>query len=1600
MEMNPKPDHQGTDYRLLLKQALQRINDLELALDEDGRNRHERSVAIVGIGCRLPGQGDTPGAFWDFVRQGNDAITEVPSDRWDVNAFYDPDPAAPAKTYSRHGAFLKDIDLFDPEFFGIAPREALSMDPQQRLLLEVVWEAIENAGQNPSALSGSRTGVFIGIWSNDYSTLQVISRAPHLDMYFGAGNSHSIASGRISYVLGLRGPCASIDTACSSSLLAAHMACRSLRMGECDMALAGGVNLILSPYSTIMASKANMLSRDGHCKTFDASADGYVRGEGCAVVVLKRLSDAIAHRDHIYAVIRGSATNHDGRSNGLSAPSARAQEEVIRSALADAEVSPDQVRYIEAHGTGTNLGDPIEMQALGEVFQRSHSSSKPLIVGTVKTNIGHLEVTAGVAGLIKTALVLQNKEIPPNLHLKHPNPLVPWEHLPFKIPLERTPWPEGSGRRIAGTSSFGFSGSNVHMILENAPPLEIEAPRVERPFNLLALSVKNAKAMVELVERYERHLSEHPEDAPADVCFTANMGRAHFQHRLAVIAESSTRMRQQLRMVAEGKLPEGVFSGGQGPDDRPATAFLFTGQGAQYAGMGRELFETQPTFRRTLEMCSELLAGDLDRPLISVIYPSPGETSPLDETAYTQPALFTFEYALAELWRSWGIEPAVVMGHSVGEYVAACIAGVFSLEDGLRLVAARARLMQNQPRGGGMAAVFADEKTVAAAIAPYKGTVEIAALNGPRNSVISGAEGHLQQVLHKLKAKGIGAQMLNVSHAFHSPLMEPMLDDFEKIARSITYAPPSIGLISNVSGRFVSSGEVSQAAYWRAHVRRPVQFYRSMETLHEQGYGYFLEIGPHPVLLGMAKYCLPDEQGLWLPSMKRGQGDWRQMLESLGRLYAQGVEIDWAGFDQDYHRRRIVLPTYPFQRKRYWIPEARHRHDDKGLRVTETNASVSPSQDVREPSLDEWLYEVQWRSKGRDPGKIVSSDVSAGLWLLFADHAGTAAALKKRLNGKGRTCITVFAGESFQVREDGSYLVNPLEPEDFQSLFDAVLTGGQSVFEAVVHLWSLDCDPESAGIDFLERAEELSCGSILHLVQSLVKRSLAPSFRLWLVTAGAQPAGDVSGPVNFSSAPVWGLGRVIANEHPELSCKLVDLDPDAAEDALDQLIDEMRLDGREAQIAFRGNRRYAARLMHFSPPQPQTGQNEPAGLLDPAAAYLITGGRGSLGLQVAAWMVQRGARHLFLMGRSEPGVEVRQTVDALQDNGARLTAVQGDVSRPEDVQRILADIQADGPALRGIVHAAGVLDDGVLLQQNWQRFARVLAAKVRGAWLLHHYSQDLQLDFFILFSSTASLLGGLGQGNYAAANAFMDGLAQFRRDCGLTAMSIAWGPWGGTGMAASLNDHFQRRLIDWGFHPLLPEQGITVLEALYGVDAAQVAVMSVRWDKLLGSFRGRPATFFDEIEPGGASDQRTGPVPGGSLKLRLEKAPEFERPDILTTFLSAELVRILGLDELQPLDLTAPLTNLGLDSLMAVELRNAVTEATGKRFLPSLAYDYPSIEKLSGYLLREIMGFGPSPAKSAPRANPPLMRGKDRLAALENLSDEEVERLFSEKRAR
>lgn len=941
-----------------LKRALIAIDRLQTKLADVEQRRHE-PIAVVGLGVRVPGAGD-PAAFWRMLRDGVDAIGEVPADRWDIDEYYDPDPDAIGKMSTRRGAFLDDVRSFDPQFFGIAPREAVSMDPQQRILLEVTWEALEHAAIAAGSLAHTRTGVFIGMTTSDYAHVQLAAAGVDgLDAYYASGVAHSVASGRLSYILGLEGPSLTVDTACSSSLVAVHLAVQSLRAGECTTAIAGGVNLMLSPENSITFSKYHMLAPDGRCKTFDASADGFARGEGCGVVVLKRLRDAIDAGDPIQAVIRGSAVNQDGQSSGLTAPNGPSQEAVIRDALADAQLDPAAVGYVEAHGTGTALGDPIEVQALAAALGRDRAADHPLAIGSVKTNVGHLEAVAGVAGLIKAILVVQHGEIPPHLNLDVPSPHIDWDAMPIVVPTECTPLP--ADRQVAGVSSFGFSGTNAHVIVAaHEPTAPVDRPTSTTSTHLLPLSGRSVAALRAQAERYAASIAADPDRPIGDVCTTAGSGRDHHAHRVVVAADTAEQMSARLVDFAAGRASvEGVTTGEVTRADPAKTAFLFTGQGSQYTGMARGLYATEPVFRDALDRVAAAIDSITGQSLLDVVFGSPddaGATAALAATGWTQPALFAIEWSLVELWRSWGVEPQVLLGHSVGEYVAAVVAGVLSLDDGVRLIVARGALMQALPAGGGMAAIFAGVDDVTSAIEQAGGVVAVAAVNGPAHTVVSGDLEAVRAVAAAFAERGTRVQELDVSHAFHSPRMEPMLAEFERVAASVAYRRPTRRVISNVTGAPIGD-EIADPGYWVRHVLAPVEFERGVGALQRLGVDVVVEIGPHPVLSTMAQGCVTSPGTTWAASLRRDRDDVVHIREALATLYVAGVDVDWSGVDVG--RRTSGMPTYPFERQEYWVPvRRRHRrgavteHPLLGSRIRSVLRDVQYEQILGVDSID------------------------------------------------------------------------------------------------------------------------------------------------------------------------------------------------------------------------------------------------------------------------------------------------------------------------------------------------------------------------------------------------------------------------------------------------------------------------------------------------------------------------------------------------------------------------------------------------------------------------------------------------------------------------
>jgi acyl transferase domain-containing protein/SAM-dependent methyltransferase len=895
----------------LVKRAFIEIRELRARLADADSARSE-PIAIVGTGLRLPGGIRDFDAFADALANGVDAITDIPTDRWNIADYYDPDPDAPGRMTTRQGAFLEEIDKFDAEFFGVAPREAASMDPQQRLLLEVAWEALEHAAIPAGTLNGTPVGIFLGIANGDYGRA-LLARPDQLDVYASTGNAHSVAAGRLAYVLGLTGPTIAIDTACSSSLVALHLACHSLRQRECDLALAGGVNAILTPEMNIIFSQGRMMAVDGRCKSFDVRADGYVRSEGCVLLALRRLSDAQAFGERILGVIRGSAINQDGRSGGLTAPNGPAQTAVIRAALRSAGVDANEISYVETHGTGTPLGDPIEAGAIVEALCADRQT--PLTIGSVKTNFGHLEAAAGVAGILKVLAALKDRQIPPNLHFREGNPHIDWSR-PIAVPTTATPWAPVRGRLLAGVSSFGFSGCNAHAIVEEPPAVGESNHLAARSANLLCLSAKDPIARRDLAHLMRERMSKADADELADICFTANAGRTHFANRLACRTESAEGFVRGLDAFLNNSLDE-TLAIGAASASRPRIAFVFSGQGAQHAGMGRELYGSCAVFRYALDQCSKILSPLLGIDLVSTML---DVESNIDDVALAQPATFAIQYALASMWRSWGIEPALVMGHSLGEFAAACVAGVISLEDALTLVAERGRLTADLARPGAMAAVFAPANEVAEAIATHS-EVSIAALNGPAHVVISGEGSRVGEIVSAFEARAYRVKPLRVAHPAHSALIEPVMPPFRaRISRTV-FTPGEIPFVSTVTGALASPAEITNAKYWCDHMRKPVRFADAVEAAQAEGITHWLEIGPHTVLLPMVAECIGCDERQLVPSLQRGQADWTVVSGSMARLYADGASVSWDAFHDGQSRRRVTLPAYPFRRKRHWAAD-------------------------------------------------------------------------------------------------------------------------------------------------------------------------------------------------------------------------------------------------------------------------------------------------------------------------------------------------------------------------------------------------------------------------------------------------------------------------------------------------------------------------------------------------------------------------------------------------------------------------------------------------------------------------------------------------------
>ncbi|WP_442792330.1 type I polyketide synthase [Amycolatopsis sp. NBC_01307] len=1463
-------------------------------------------VVIVGMGVRLPGGVTSPDGLWELLRRGGDAIAEFPADRgWDVGS---------TGSFARRGGFLYDAGLFDPEFFGISPREALAMDPQQRLLLETSWEALERAGIDPVSLRGHDVGVFTGAAAQDYGT-RLHEGAGSSEGYALTGTSSSVLSGRVSYVLGLRGPAVTVDTACSSSLVALHLAAQSLRSGECSVALAGGATVMASPGVFAEFARQGGLSADGRCKAFADAADGTGWAEGVGVLVLQRQSDALRDGREILAVVRGTAVNQDGASNGLTAPNGPAQQAVIRQALANAGLSTSDVDVVEAHGTGTTLGDPIEAQALLATYGQ-RDAGQPVLLGALKSNLGHTQAASGVAGVVKMVLALGHGLVPKTLHADEPSSQVDWSAGALSLVTEETAWPERTTPRRAAVSAFGVSGTNAHVILEAAPAVS-DLSTVDAGPAPLVVSARSAKALTEQAAR----LAEFLQDG-ADLAATAGSlvaGRTTWEHRLVVPALGRDEAVAALRDgtgVVRGEIDPAA--GGVG--------ILFTGQGAQRPGMGRELYETFPAYAAAFDAVCAQFDPLLGISLREIVF---GED--MDGTLFTQAGLFAVEVAMFRLVESWGVRPKVLAGHSLGEITAAHVAGVLSLADAATLVAARGRLMSALPPGGAMVAIEAAEADVLAMLGD---DVSIAAVNGPESVVVSGAAEAVHAVAAEFAARGRRTKALTVSHAFHSPLMDPVLDDLRAVAETLTFRDAAIPVVSTVTGTVTD--DLGTPGYWAEQARRPVRFADAVTAMGPLS--VLLELGPDTVLSTLANSL--DGVAPAVAFTRRDHAEADTARTALAELFVRGIDVDWSAL-VPAPPRPVALPTTAFQHRHFWLKPADTTVVDAAdaafWQAVDTGdvSSLADTGDAAawaaalpllarwrqarraESEQREWTYRIGW-------DRVLPGRAVAGTWLLLTDPGAAEDGVTAAFAAAGMTTKTV--------------VLSPHRDE----LADRITAAG-----AVDGVLCLS-----------DRVEQ-----VVVAIQAL--RATSTGARLWALTRAAVAAGDAD-VVAPRASLIWGLGQVAGLEHPDLWGGLVDVPAVADSRLLADVVAVLTGDSGEDQVAVRTAGVFARRLHRA----PDTSASDAE--WTPRGTVLVTGGTGALGGHVARWLAGNGAEHLVLLSRAgdaAPGVPA--LVADLTGAGARVDVVACDIADRDAVAAVLAAYPPDA-----VVHAAGVNSEATLIEDyEAADVAKVLSAKVDGAAILDELLGDRPLDTFLLFSSIAGVWGSAGQGAYAAANSYLDGLAHARRARGLAAHAVAWGPWSGGGMAG--HGDIERELRRRAVLTMAPGPALAALGRVLRQDRPAVVVAAMDWPRFAPIFTAaRPSPLLGGLpEVREALTVGTEPGAGADLRSRLAELPAADRLEVLIELVRAEAGAVLG--SVEPIGVLRAFKDVGLDSLTAVELRDKLAAATGLTLPATVVFSYADATALAGHLLTRLA----LPAPDEPPAPEPddeaLIAGMD-----------------------
>lgn len=1708
-----------------LKQALAALKKARTRLDSIEKSQKE-PIAIIGMGCRFPGGANSPEAFWKLLKTGTDAISQIPADRWNIEELYDSDPAAPGRMNSRWGGFIEQIDQFDPAFFGISPREAAQMDPQQRLVLEVAWEALEDAGLTKTDLAKSQTGVYVGVHSHstDY-TLYQYADPEAIDIYTGTGTAHNVIGGRLAYLFDLRGPTITVDTACSSSLVAVHLACQSLRTGESQMAIVAGVNLILTPEFSIAASKMHMLAPDGRCKAFDSQANGFVRGEGCGVVILKRLSDALAAGDNILALIKGSAINQDGHTNGLTAPNGLSQQDVIKRALENAGVESSQVGYIEAHGTGTSLGDVIELESLSAIFGQQDREHPLCFLGSAKTNIGHLEGAAGIAGLIKTVLSLQKKSIPPVVHFKNLNPNISLENTRLSVPVGVQPW-GADQKHIAGISSFGWSGTNAHIILEEAPaPSAVETAtsnHEEEDVYILPISAQSRRSLNDVAQAYQSFLSSAPGNHSLsglkDICFSASLRRSQHEYRLAVVGKNRQEFVEKIHDFLQGKTVPAYAS----PDASPRIAFVFPGQGSQWIGMGQELFAKEPVFREAILECEKAIKLYADWSLTEQLHNS--VNSRLNDIDVIQPTLFAIQVALAMLWRSWGVSPDAVIGHSMGEVAAAHIAGALDLENAARIICTRSRLLRRVSGQGAMAVVGLSLDEAQQAVVEYQNQISVAVSNSPRSTVLSGDPAAMEKLFKELQARNIFHRLVKVDVASHSPQMDPLLPDLVVELKGLRSSPAALPFYSTVTGT-IRAGSSFDESYWAENLRKPVLFSKTIEKLVQDHHTVFIEISPHTILLPAIEETLHhlDKQADMLPSLLRDEGERATILHSLGKLYTIGYPVDWK---KQYPTggRLAPLPKYVWDHQRYWVKGTKSRksaaqkdefqilvesehpllgvrlpslahlpkstiwqakvdasfrayitdhgiegivqemaftaatsafgkkthlvsesrlhttlildpeHDSKLqlILTRESNASASYQlyqqnvtnsetwDKVAEGQIEigqvdsDWMYNVRWESKALE-GKPVSARETKGHWLIFSDQNGLGREIARQMESNGQTYSQILYAADLPVQEH-PYVINPDNPDQFIGVMKEVMNANPLPLSGILYLWGLDTPPnEELETVSLPQSQLLTTTGLLHLVQSLqkIERDIQP--RVWVVTRGVQPVKKAD-PVTVAQSLLWGLGRGIAMELPDLWGGILDLAANEQsaksqkEDA-GRIVTEVLSGNEERQVAYRDGKRYVARLVRDDLPKAKSNELK----LRSDASYLITGGLGRLGLELARWLAGQGAKHLVLTSRT--GLPLRsewerlspistdgkrvETLRELEAHGVTVSVIKADAANMDEMSGMFEKLRLEHPPLRGILHVAALEVITLVKDMTAEHVNDVLRAKVTGSWILHELTRkNPEIDFFIMFSSIASIWGPRGLAHYAAANHFLDTLAHYRRASGSPALSVNWGLWEIrlAEMARKQERDTVNSLLETtsivGLDQMPTDQGLAAMKYVMETDATQPIIAAVDWLKFKPIFEARhkqPLLEKIVVETQAMAEEVHAGDEKNSLAQQIKNLSRSAQRDVLLTYVRREVAAVLGLASVDTLDIQQGFFRLGMDSITTVRLRNNLEKVLECRLPPTVAFEYPTVESLTDYLAREIFIFDlPQTTDLLPVQEAPATSGHDSQAKLNDLSKDEL----------